>query len=281
MADIVQCFIERIRRPQYEPHHVRALVSGSPGHDRTVDREDIRIFLDISIAGNHIRSGSYFSYEATADECWPCGPITAACTSIQLYLTKLRYEASASISSGPRWLQPSASETPCRNDILDPIAQAGLLEVAIGEFPQARNISHALGVRAVTGIAGHDVGFRSSLQCRRHWRRHRCKIISQVACRMRMQSSDRSTCIASKMDCPARARENSESGSSPLGPSSRGATVSPCGWISSAIYAISSPCRPHSSYSASDRTPSHSAQMPVGQSDHGLFGLRQFREQPA
>src|ERR1700731_1626997 len=37
------------------------------------------------------------------------------------------------------------------------------LQVEIGQSPQARNISHALGVRAMTGIAGHDIGFRDSL----------------------------------------------------------------------------------------------------------------------
>lgn len=38
------------------------------------------------------------------------------------------------------------------------------LQIEIGQSSQTRNVSHTLGVRAVTGIAGHNVGFRNPLQ---------------------------------------------------------------------------------------------------------------------
>src|ERR1700676_3678270 len=41
------------------------------------------------------------------------------------------------------------------------------LQVEIGQSSEARNVSHALGVRAMTGIAGHNVGFRNSIEINR------------------------------------------------------------------------------------------------------------------
>src|SRR5664280_800228 len=78
------------------------------------------------------------------------------------------------------------------------------LQIEIGQSPQARNISHALGVGAMTGIAGHDIGFRDSIQVDRSsprreravavigaFRRDRCKIICQISCRLGIEGCDR------------------------------------------------------------------------------------------
>ena len=87
---------------------------------------------------------------------------------------------------------------------------------------------HALGVGAMAGIAGHDVGFRNSLHDKLFFpcaarslspslagfRRDRCKIDCQIAGRIgNREPPPRPTYIVSKTDCLACARGNSEAGS--------------------------------------------------------------------
>src|ERR1700730_280791 len=38
------------------------------------------------------------------------------------------------------------------------------LQVEIRQSSQARNVSHALGIRAMTGVTGHNIGFRNSVE---------------------------------------------------------------------------------------------------------------------
>src|ERR1700693_3568606 len=97
------------------------------------------------------------------------------------------------------------------------------LEIEIGQASETRDISHAFCVRTVAGIAGHDIGFRNPFHIDRSAaRRERIVAIiggvwggsMQNSWRDRAPYGDRApqprpTCIASKMDCCARARENS------------------------------------------------------------------------
>ena len=102
--------------------------------------------------------------------------------------------------------------------LLEPV-----LHVEIGQPSQPRNISHALGIRAMTGVAGYNIGFRNSVDedrsspwprdpdCR-PWRVSGGPMQNRLpdhAPRGRTRAQPpRPTYIASKTDYPACAREN-------------------------------------------------------------------------
>src|ERR1700676_4871598 len=94
------------------------------------------------------------------------------------------------------------------------------LQIKIGQSSKTRNLPHALGVGAVTGIAGHDIGFRNSPQINRSapggeipgavigglrsdLSEIDCQVVSRVGTERRHGAP---TYIVLKMDYPACAR---------------------------------------------------------------------------
>jgi hypothetical protein len=131
----------------------------------------------------------------------------------QAYLTKLRYEASASISSGPSWPATiSIGDAGARMISFAPLFEPPL-QVEIDQSSQPGNVSHALGVRPMTRIAGHNVGFRNSVEIDRSSPNRETPVAviggfwtmvanCQIMRRMRAQGRHR-TCVYRKLK-PAR-----------------------------------------------------------------------------